>query len=71
MGLNKYGPDRWEDLSDWTPTMIFAKIREIENEMEQTRKEYIDHCLFLKEQYEYLQNAISNRDLTTRKGAIE
>ena len=61
MGLNKYGKDKWEDVSDWTTTMICAKIREIENEKEQARKEYADRCAFLNEQYEILQNEISNR----------
>ena len=64
MGLNKYGKNKWEDVSGWTSTMIVAKIREIENEKEQARKEYIDHCVFLDEQIEYLQNAISNRKFT-------
>ncbi len=65
MGLNKYGKDKWEDISDWTPPMIIAKIREIENEKKQAYKEYVDRCAFLDEQYEYLQNKISNRDLVT------
>ena len=54
MGLNKYGKDKWEDISDWTPAMIQAKIQEIENEKEQAAKEYIDRCIFLNEQLEYL-----------------
>ena len=62
MGLNKYGKNKWEDISDWTTTMIVAKIREIENEKEQARKEYINHCAFLNEQLEYLQSRISNKD---------
>lgn len=62
MGLNKYGKNKWEDISGWTTTMIAAKIREIENEKEQARKEYIRHCAFLDEQLEYLQSKISNKD---------
>jgi len=65
MGLNKYGKDKWEDISGWTPAMIHAKIREIENAKEQARKEYIDYCAFLNEQYEILQNEISNRKYVT------
>ena len=61
MGLNKYGKDKWEDISDWTPTMINAKIVEIENAKKQAYKEYVDRCAFLNEQYEILQNEISNR----------
>ena len=62
MGLNKYGKNKWEDISGWTTTMIVAKIQEIENEKEQARKEYIDRCVFLNEQLEYLQSRISNKD---------
>lgn len=65
MGLNKYGKNKWEDISDWTPAMINAKIREIENEKEQAYKDYVDRCAFLNEQYEILQNAISNRSLVS------
>lgn len=61
MGLNKYGKKGYEDISDWTSTMIVAKIREIENEKEEARKEYIDRCASFDKQIEYLQNAISNR----------
>ena len=61
MGLNKYGPEKgYEDISDWTSTMIVATIREIENEKQQAYKEYVDRCAFLNEQYEILQRAISN-----------
>lgn len=65
MGLNKYGKNNWEDISDWTPAMIYAKIREIENAKEQAYKEYVDYCSFLNEQYEILQNEISNRKYVT------
>ena len=61
MGLNKYGKGKWEDISDWTPTMIHAKIIEIENAKKQAYKDYVDRCAFLNEQYEILQNEISNR----------
>ena len=65
MGLNKYGKDKWDDISDWTPTMIIAKIREIENAKKQAYKDYVDRCAFLDEQYEILQTAISNRNAVT------
>lgn len=63
MGLNKYGKKGYEDISDWTPIMIAAKIRETENEKQQAYKEYIDYCAMLNEQLEYLQRAISNQGI--------
>ena len=63
MGLCKYGKKGYEDISDWTSTMIVAKIREIEYKKEEARKEYIDTCALWDKQIEYLQNAISNRGL--------
>ena len=68
MSLNKYGKNKWEDVSHWTTTMISAKINEIENEKECARKEYIDYCTFLNEQLEYLQKSISNREFVEQGG---
>ena len=62
MSLNKYGKDKWEDISGWTSVMIEAKIREIKNKKEQVYKEYIDRCDFLNEQIEYLRNALLLRE---------
>lgn len=56
MGLNKYGKDKWEDISDWTPEMIKAKINELENEKEQAYKEYARHCEKIDKQIRYLKN---------------
>ena len=58
MGLNKYGKDKWEDISDWTPQMIREKIREIENEQRQITEEYIKSYSSLYDQIDYLKSKI-------------
>jgi len=57
-------PKKWyDDLSDWTPVMLAAKIREIETAKAEAYEEYVDTIANLNMQMERLQKAISNEGL--------
>jgi hypothetical protein len=62
--VNMAHPKKWyDDLSGWTPEMITAKIREIENTKTEAYNEYVDTVIHCNEVLRILQNAISNADV--------
>ena len=47
------------DYFDWTPIMIYARIHEVENEIDQLRKGYCDRINDLLAEREQLYKAVS------------
>lgn len=63
MGLNKYGPGRWEDVSSWPLPKLVTEILNIEKEKEKEYKAYTRRCMFLDEQYEIIEKELSRRKI--------
>lgn len=52
-----------DSIDGWTPTMISAKITELENKKEQLWKDYCDKKVKIELQIEELQKKISNESV--------
>lgn len=53
-------------FDDWSPVMIYQKIREIDNALEQLWKRYCDDKADLLGEKQQLMNAISNKSMEWR-----
>jgi len=61
MGLNKYGPGKWEDISGWSTAQLEAKYTELKVDMLNAAMEYCEHLEWLNEQCDYLLDELSRR----------
>ena len=61
MGLNKYGPGKWEDISGWSTAQLEAKFTELKADMLKAAREYREHLKWLNEQCDYLLEELSRR----------
>ena len=53
-------------FDDWSPVMIYQKIREIDNALEQLWKRYCDDMADLLDEKQQLMDAISNKSMEWR-----